>query len=524
MSEEIKAEQNLVERLDIPKMFSGKKRGIIGAVIVVLIALIAGISIYNTPDNRLSRQLDLGQKYLEEQNYEQAIVAFNKAIAIDDRCLEAYAGGIEAYQGQGDREGLISLYERALEVTSELGETELADSMDSVVAIYLAADDVYGDNPEKAMEILEEGLALTGDERIREKLAEDYLELAKKYAEAGDYDKAIEVLEEGYAKTGVERLKARIEEYRTLQAQAEEAAKAARKAEAEQIIDEVSGGLWGLWQAYWGGWIYLSDMQIRELCEPLVDILESYLEDTSEADLGDELAGWYHQRCLQELSEIYYLLGEYDLCMEKRWQYYEAYGSFEKDRTYVTPTEHTEFYYLNDGRLRSTCLVDEYGRLLNRTDYWVDDGSIASIEEYEYGENGKRVKETNRSYAVNGGNGELGTEIVYTFEYDSSGRLLRYTWNNTSYNTIGISGGKILSEGYGYYEYEYHEGGFTQHKYQSTIYVNKVYYDNSTGWEEGCYRDFVIDQYGYPTQVGDQYGYYGSEYEREALEEQKRDE
>ena len=520
MGEETKAEQNLTEGSDVPKKFSGKKWGIIGTVIVVLIALMAGIGIYNTPDNRLSRQLDLGQRYLEEQNYEQAIMAFNKAIAIDDRCLEAYAGGIEAYQGQGDREGLTNLYERALEVTSELGETELADSMESVVAIYLAADDVYGDNPERAMEILEEGLALTGDERIREKLAEDYLELAQKYAEAGDYDKAIEVLEEGYAKTDVERLKARIEEYRTLQAQAEEAAKAARKAEAEQIIDEVN--FWGLWQSYWQGWIYLSDTQIRELCEPLVSFFESYLEDTSEADLGDELAAWYHQRCLQELSEIYYLLGEYDLCMEKRWQYYEAYGSFEEHRTYVTPTEHTEYFYLDDGRLRSSYLTDEYGRLLNRTDYLRDDGRISSTEEYEYGENGKCVKAIYRSY--NTKNGGLLTEVIYTFEYDSSGRLLRRTENGTTYNTVGLSGGKVLWETYGYSEYEYHEGGFMRHQYTRTVFVNEVQHSGPTVSEGGFYEDFVVDQYGNAESVGDYYGYYGSEYEREALEEQKRNE
>ena len=74
-----------------------KIRPVVVAAAVIFIALLAGISIYNTPANRLQRQLDLGNKYLEEQQYEQAALAFEQAIIIDDRCLEAYAGGVEAY-------------------------------------------------------------------------------------------------------------------------------------------------------------------------------------------------------------------------------------------------------------------------------------------------------------------------------------------------------------------------------------------------------------------------------------------
>ena len=84
---------------------NGRKRGkLIGliAAAAVLIAAVVGIGIYNAPSNRMSRYLDLGARYLEEQNYEQAVIAFNKAIEIDDRCMEAYAGDIKAYQGMGD--------------------------------------------------------------------------------------------------------------------------------------------------------------------------------------------------------------------------------------------------------------------------------------------------------------------------------------------------------------------------------------------------------------------------------------
>lgn len=79
-----------------------KKWGIIGAVLLILIALIAGICIYNTPANRLSWQLDLCNRYLEEKSYELAIVEFDKAIAIDPMSVDAYWGKAEAYIGLSD--------------------------------------------------------------------------------------------------------------------------------------------------------------------------------------------------------------------------------------------------------------------------------------------------------------------------------------------------------------------------------------------------------------------------------------
>ena len=71
---------------------NGKKRGkLIGllAAAAILIAAAVGIGIYNVPENRVSRYLNLGNRYLEEQNYEQAIIAFEKVITIDERCIEA---------------------------------------------------------------------------------------------------------------------------------------------------------------------------------------------------------------------------------------------------------------------------------------------------------------------------------------------------------------------------------------------------------------------------------------------------
>lgn len=95
-------------------------KGIIfGIIISVVIALTIGLGVYNSPNNRISKQLDLGQKYLEEQNYEQAIFAFNEAIMIDPMCVEAYLGLADAYVGLDDLESALSVLNCGYELTQD---------------------------------------------------------------------------------------------------------------------------------------------------------------------------------------------------------------------------------------------------------------------------------------------------------------------------------------------------------------------------------------------------------------------
>ena len=104
--------------------------GIIAAVILVLAAGI-GFGIYNSPSNRLSRQLDLGQKYLEEMDYEQAKIAFEEAIAIDEKCTEAYIGLTEAYIGMNEYDKALETAQKGYEVTGEEILTEYINMLQS---------------------------------------------------------------------------------------------------------------------------------------------------------------------------------------------------------------------------------------------------------------------------------------------------------------------------------------------------------------------------------------------------------
>lgn len=95
------------------KAINGKTWMIIGAVVVLLAVLgVAGYIISRGNTDREESLLELGQRYLDELNYEQAIVCFEEYLEIDPKCVEAYAGLAQAYVGLGE-------YEKALEVLAD---------------------------------------------------------------------------------------------------------------------------------------------------------------------------------------------------------------------------------------------------------------------------------------------------------------------------------------------------------------------------------------------------------------------
>ena len=69
-----------------------KKKWLLPTIItiIVMVAAISAIAVYNLPANRRDRQLALAEKYMSELNYEAAILAYKAAIEIDPKCEDAY--------------------------------------------------------------------------------------------------------------------------------------------------------------------------------------------------------------------------------------------------------------------------------------------------------------------------------------------------------------------------------------------------------------------------------------------------
>lgn len=149
--------ENMVKKKEkwIPYAFAG---------VVILLALIAGIVIYNTPEKRLARQLDLSNRYLEEQNYEQAIVAFDLAIAIDPKNAEAYLGKAEAYIGLNNLKSALETLQIGYDLT---GDEQLKARMDEMMATEASRQETVAAEASEQETVVEKGKINNQDREAR---------------------------------------------------------------------------------------------------------------------------------------------------------------------------------------------------------------------------------------------------------------------------------------------------------------------------------------------------------------------
>ena len=96
----------------------------ITAVFMSILFLLAGCA--KSAAEQLKEQLELGQNYLLEMNYEGAVVAFSKAIELDPKSWEAYEGLTNVYIAQGQYDEAYVVFSQAEEtVTDENALEEL---------------------------------------------------------------------------------------------------------------------------------------------------------------------------------------------------------------------------------------------------------------------------------------------------------------------------------------------------------------------------------------------------------------
>ena len=147
--------------------------------------------------SRWQKQYDLGIQYLIDENYEEAVVAFQAAIEVEPNQAEGYQGIGQAYQGQAQtliaenswEEGLeyyrlaVQAYETAAELKSSAENTE--DELDDLRAEISKLED--------EIELLE----ILNTNQV-EGNAQDYLgliESVRQCCSAEDYDQVYELMQ-----------------------------------------------------------------------------------------------------------------------------------------------------------------------------------------------------------------------------------------------------------------------------------------------------------------------------------------
>lgn len=112
-----------------------KKKAIIAGIIIIVICIVVFVLMTgkNSAIRKVTELLDLGNKYLTEQDYEQAVVSFQKVIEIDPKCEEAYRGLADVYVAMNDYESAIDILQQG---AAQTNSEELKAYLEEIREVY----------------------------------------------------------------------------------------------------------------------------------------------------------------------------------------------------------------------------------------------------------------------------------------------------------------------------------------------------------------------------------------------------
>lgn len=142
---------------------------ILGIEAVVIAGLVVFLFYLNSDTVKLNHQLELAQRYLLEEDYEQAIAAYEIVIQIDPKNTQAYLGLAEAYAESGNMEKAVKVLERGYKKTEA---QELQDEKELYI-LDLAQDSLY---PGEMTEQVEETKKPEMTEQLEETEMSDQME------------------------------------------------------------------------------------------------------------------------------------------------------------------------------------------------------------------------------------------------------------------------------------------------------------------------------------------------------------
>ena len=85
----------------------------IGIILMLVVGIAAGCG--KNMETQIAEQLELGNKYLAEMDYEAAIVAFDKVIALAPKRMDGYMGSSKAYFAQKKYAEAADILDKALQ-------------------------------------------------------------------------------------------------------------------------------------------------------------------------------------------------------------------------------------------------------------------------------------------------------------------------------------------------------------------------------------------------------------------------
>ena len=133
-----------------------KLKGILIGIITLIVLLTVSICfvIGSGILNPVEHNLKLGYKYLEEGNYEEALVAFDKVISIDEKNVDAYLGKAQAEIKLDNKADALDTIETIITITSESNKMYSSTSYDQVMSWWIDNADSESDSFERNLNLL----------------------------------------------------------------------------------------------------------------------------------------------------------------------------------------------------------------------------------------------------------------------------------------------------------------------------------------------------------------------------------
>lgn len=177
-----------------------KRKIAITSITIIILLLFSGIVYsYNTPEHKFERQLKLGNKYLMEQNYKEAIIAFTKAIMIEPKSIEGRLGLATAFIATKKLDNAEKVLKEVLEI-----DANNLEAMEYLVEIYIEQNkieeaekllqQILAIDPNKDVDVITDEINLLKQLKVSEEHYNTALKLMddKKYIEAiGFFNKVI---------------------------------------------------------------------------------------------------------------------------------------------------------------------------------------------------------------------------------------------------------------------------------------------------------------------------------------------
>ena len=162
-----------------------KKRKLVLSVVLILMILVIAtyITSYTLRGKKIEKKLEVAYKFLEQEKFKKAIIEFETVLEIEPNNIEARFGLSKTYELVGEIDNAIKYLEEIKEI----------DKKNEKVYLKLYQLLIQKGNMEKAIEILEIGIAETESEELKKITESLYPKKPIVNLDSGEYEKDIEI-------------------------------------------------------------------------------------------------------------------------------------------------------------------------------------------------------------------------------------------------------------------------------------------------------------------------------------------